>query len=112
MADTQRSVSEVLALLPDNLSGDISPQDLRDALTTWRMGMGQVYVPSGSGAAVVIPDTTDYVEVTSPTWSLSTGGVWFDESAGNGRLTYTGVADVMVHAAATISFTTASNLQV
>lgn len=112
MADTQRSVSDILALLADNTSGNISPQDIRDAFATWRMGMGQIYIPSGSGAAITISDTTNYFEATTPTWSLSSGGFWFNESGGNGRLTYTGTADVMVHAAATISFTTASNLQV
>ena len=34
MADTSRSKSDVLALLADNTTGDISPQDLRDALVS------------------------------------------------------------------------------
>lgn len=73
--------------------------------------MGQIYVESGSGAAIVISDTTNYFEAVTPVWALSPDAVWFDESAGNGRLTYTGDADVMVHVAATISFTTANNNQ-
>ena len=112
MADTQRSVSAVLALLADNTAGDISAQDLRDAFVSWRMGMGQIYVAATDRATVTISDTTNYFEVTNPVWTLSSGGVWVDESGGNGRLTYTGTADVMCHIACTISFTAASNNQV
>lgn len=108
MADTQRSVTAALALLADNSAGAISPQDLRDALTTWRMGHGQLYVPAAAAAAVTIPDTTNYVEVTAPVWTLSSGAHWFDESAGNGRLTYIGAADVSAHIALTVSMSCAS----
>jgi hypothetical protein len=34
MADTVRTKSEVMALLNDNVTGDISPQDLRDAVAS------------------------------------------------------------------------------
>lgn len=34
MADTVRTLPEILALLPDNSTGDISPQDLRDQTVT------------------------------------------------------------------------------
>jgi hypothetical protein len=34
MADTVRTITEILALLADNTSGDISPQDMRDAIVT------------------------------------------------------------------------------
>lgn len=34
MADTQRTLSALLAILADNTAGDISPQDLRDAVVT------------------------------------------------------------------------------
>lgn len=111
MADTQRSVSAILALLADNSTGAISPQDIRDAFVSWRMGMGQIYVADGDGAAVSISDSAVYYETTTSTWTLSSGGVWCDESAGNGRLTYTGTADVMVHAACTISFSVAGTNQ-
>lgn len=113
MADTQRTVSEIQTLLADNATGDISAQDLRDALETWRPRHGQMYVASGDGAATAISDTTNYVECVDQTWTLdSMGSYEFDESAGNGRLTYIGTADIMLHCAATISFTSASNNQV
>lgn len=34
MADTQRSRAELLSIFPDNVTGQISPQDLRDFLVT------------------------------------------------------------------------------
>ena len=111
MADTQRTITAALALLADNTAGDISPQDLRDAFTTWRPGHGQIYVPAAAAAAITIVDTTNYVEVTAPAWTLSSGGYLFDESDGNGRLTYIGTESVMCHIACTISFTAASNNQ-
>jgi hypothetical protein len=105
MADTQRSVSDILTLLADNTNQAISPQDMRDSFVTWRMGHGQLYVAAADAAAITIADTTNYVEATAPAWTASAGLHWFDESDGNGRLTYTGVADVVVHIAATVSFT-------
>lgn len=50
MPDTIRSKSAILALLPDNTAGDISPQDLRDAIVTVHGVYGQVYVHDGASA--------------------------------------------------------------
>ncbi len=111
MADTQRSVSAILALLPLNTDNEISPQDIRDFAVSWRMGHGQIYVPAAASAAITISDNTSYFEATAPAWTLSSGGHWFDESGGNGRLTYTGAADVVVHIACSVSFRSASNNQ-
>lgn len=112
MAQTQRSTSEIYTLLADNVTGNISPQDIRDAFASWRMGHGQIYVPATAAAAITIANTTDYVECTAPVWTLSAGGHLFDESAGNGRLTYTGLATSYMHIAYSYSMTTASNNQV
>lgn len=113
MADTQRSVSEILALLADNTTGAISPQDLRDALVTWRPAHGQLWVADGNGAALGITAASSWVEATAPVWSVSSSDNYlFDESAGNGRLTYTGDATIMAHVAGTISFRAANNNQV
>ena len=112
MADTQRSVSTILGLLATNTTGDISAQDMRDALVTWRQCHGQLYVPAAARAAVTISDTTNFFEATTPAWTLSTGAHLFDESAGNGRLTYTGTAAVDVHVALSVSFTSVGSNQV
>jgi hypothetical protein len=109
MADTQRSVSDILTVLADNNSGQISPQDLRDGFVTWRLGYAQLYMAEGAEATVTIASTAAYYEVTGGTWTLTAGGLYFDESAGNGRLTYTGDADVLVYAACMFSVNAASN---
>jgi hypothetical protein len=112
MAQTQRTVSEIYALGADNIGKAISPQDLRDALATWRPGHGQIYVAAADRAAINIVGVGAYVEVTAPAWTLSADGHLFDESDGNGRLTYIGVADVMVHIVCTVSVTCGADNQV
>lgn len=112
MADTQRTVSAILALLADNTSRAISPQDLRDAFVSWRMASGQIYIPDGSGAATTISGTANYYEVTDGTWSLSGDAYLFDESGGNGRLTYIGTEPIMAHIACTLSSVCAASTQV
>lgn len=106
MAQTQRSISDIWTLLADNATQDISAQDIRDAFETYRMRHGQLYVAAGAGSALSLPDTGTYYEETVSTWTNDTGAAYeFDESAGNGRLTYTGTQPIMVHIAASISFT-------
>ncbi len=112
MTQTQRSVAEVYALLPDNITEDISPQDLRDALTTWRNGCGSIYVAAADRTPVIIANNTDYYEAIDPAWTLHANGYLFDESGGNGRLTYIGIADVVMQVTCTVSMTSASNNQV
>ncbi len=111
MADVQRSVSAILALLADNANLRISEQDVRDAFVSWRNGHGQIYVAASDSAAVTISNNSDYFEATAPVWTLSAGAHWFDESDGNGRLTYIGVAGIVVHVSCTISMT-GTNAQV
>lgn len=112
MAQTQKTVTAAYRLLADNTSGDISPRDLRDTFESWRPRHGQMYVAAADSGDITITDSTNYFEATAMTWTLSSGQYEFDESAGNGRLTYTGAETVMVHIACTISMTCASNQQV
>jgi hypothetical protein len=48
MAETPRSRADLLALMPDNVSGQISPRDLRDALVTALGCYGLVQVTGGA----------------------------------------------------------------
>lgn len=112
MADTQRSLAAIMALLANNATGDISPQDVRDMVESVRNRSGQISVDEVDGAAIVISDTVTYFEATAPAWHLSPAADGFSEAGGNGRLTYVGVADVMVHASCTVSFSSPSNNQV
>lgn len=47
MTDTQRSRASLQALFPDNSTGDISPQDLRDFLVSAQLNTEQVVLASG-----------------------------------------------------------------
>ncbi len=57
MADTQRTLTAILALLADNTTGDISPQDLRDTIVSILGGYGAIYLHGGSTAQTSISAT-------------------------------------------------------
>ncbi len=109
MADVQRSVSAILTLFADNSSGQISEQDTRDALVSWRNGHGQIYVADADSATITITTQSVAVEITEPVWTESADLHFFDESGGNGRLTYTGIVPLVVHVANTVSFSSVGN---
>ncbi len=50
MADTKRTQTEILALLADNITGDISPQDMRDSVVSARanQGLGWAFYTEGT----------------------------------------------------------------
>jgi hypothetical protein len=48
MADTSRDLAALQALLADNTTGDISPQDLRDAILSCLSGYGHISVLGGA----------------------------------------------------------------
>lgn len=105
MADTARSIAALKALLADNSTGAISAQDLRDAVETLQINYGELYVSSSS--ATTVSDTSSYFDVAG-TWSLGEARN-FDESAGNGQLTYTGTPDVATVVFGQASVTVAGN---
>lgn len=57
MADTSRTLAALQALLADNTSGAISPQDLRDMLLSLASGYGSITVLNGSTAQTSISAT-------------------------------------------------------
>jgi len=90
-------MAAIVALLADNTSGAISPQDVRDFLVSVRPGHAQLYVPNSAAAAVTLANTANYYEIgTGPTFTLSSGNYLVDQSSANGRLTYTGAADAVM----------------
>lgn len=50
MADTQRGRATLQTLFPDNTTGDISPQDLRDFLVSAQLNTEQVILASGGAS--------------------------------------------------------------
>lgn len=53
MADTERATATLLSLLADNAAGEISAQDLRDALVSCLGGYASIYVIDGAAAQAV-----------------------------------------------------------
>ena len=99
MVDTARSLAALQVLLADNVSGDISPQDVRDLLVS--------VVPAQGGLAITTPAET---VITNADW-YPISGVWdlnpltdtgFVEAA-NGQLQYTGTPTRIATATGTIS---------
>ena len=89
MADTIRDRSAIIALLPDNTSGEISPQDLRDfAVSTWGVYGGLSFYNNGSAqslntttATIVAFNTTagsdgTTVSTGSHNITILSAGVW------------------------------------
>lgn len=106
MADTMRSLSELGTLLADNAAGNISPQDLRDAvLATVQPGHGEIYISSSAETSIAGVDTWTDV---SGTFTLSANAMNWDMNT-NGQLRYTGAADRVAHIAMSFSMTAAAN---
>ncbi len=63
MAQTERSASDYLARLANNIAGDISPTDLRDAFASM-MGYGSIHL-NASGAPAVMSDVETTFELVN-----------------------------------------------
>ena len=61
MTDTVRTQTEILALLADNTSGDISPQDMRDSVVSARRNQGHAWA--------LYSDSEQYLEANSTTFA-------------------------------------------
>ena len=108
MADTQRTLTEIMALLADNITANIGAQDHRDAVETSRFGFGEIYVTTP--AATVITSTVSWFR-DAGTYTLTQGDRW-EMGPANGQLRYIGPANRIVFIPVTISMTGASNNQV
>jgi hypothetical protein len=66
MAQTPRTLAELLALLPDNTSGLIGAEDVRDMLVSLYPSRGAIDL-SGTPVATTFANTTTYVKVAGTT---------------------------------------------
>lgn len=82
MADTARDLAALLALLADNTSGNISPQDLRDCLVSCLGEYGVLYKTSATNQSV---SATPSKLTAFSTAGVSGGNVTV--SAGSNRIT-------------------------
>lgn len=94
------------ALIADNTSRAISPQDLRDFMETFRPGHAEIYV--STPAPTSFAEQSTWYEGTDGTYTLSANAMNWAETQ-NGRLYYTGTADRVVHIAMSFSVTASGN---
>jgi hypothetical protein len=108
MSQTVRSLSAVLANLPDNTTQLISAEDIRDGIITVAPDYGTIYVVAT--APTVITNTTAFFDVEGTYALAASSGQW--DMNTNGQLRYVGEASRVALLNGTASFTTASNSQV
>lgn len=99
MVDTQRTVADLISRLPDNITGQISAQDVRDLVETLRNGHGEIWAV-GQLAVVTVQDV--WLELTGP-------GLWTETPDSHrwsmpnpGHLRYNGIVPARVHVAASM----------
>jgi hypothetical protein len=107
MADTARTKAALAALLADNISADISPQDVRDFLETMNPSFGSLYWSATAATTIAVQST--YYKALGTTTAINLNR--FTSPASN-RLTYTGDPDIHLHIACSMSCTCASNSQI
>jgi hypothetical protein len=105
MADTNRSLAEILLLLADNTTGDISPQDMRDAVLSLTPAHGSMIVTTPAETLVVSANTPlKAAGVTGSTGTLHDFTMPVDN-----RLTFNGASPREVQIAASLSMTAIGN---
>lgn len=88
MVDTVRTLAALQALLPDNTSGDISPQDIRDFLVSVYPpnGLGLIYTADpgyGSNATVnIVANACRYMRVIG-SGAITSVGMYVTNQSGN-----------------------------
>ncbi len=107
MAQTQRTLTQLLANLPDNTAGLINPVHIRDIVATIQPGHAEISVTTP--AATVLSDTSTWTEVAG-TWasSANNSSTW-QQVGSSAELQYTGPQTRIVHVAASLSFTVAGS---
>ena len=108
MVDTKRTLTAIYALLADNTTGLISPQDIRDTVATLAPGHGELSITASAATTI---STADTFTAVAGTYALSGNAMNWDMNT-NGQLRYTGTPDRVVHIANSLSFTTAGNNKV
>lgn len=100
MVETQRNIAALYTLLQDNNTGEISPQDLRDAVETVRSDHGELFITSSS--ATSFGGSEQYVPAAG-TFSLSSETNHNFVMDVSGQLKYTGLNTRIFHVAASVS---------
>jgi hypothetical protein len=67
MTQTPKILAALLAQLPDNTTGDISAEDIRDVVVSLYPSRGQLQLASGGSAATTFASSGTYVKVAGTT---------------------------------------------
>lgn len=87
MADTQRTLSALLAILADNTGGNISPQDLRDAVVTVFANYADIRTTSATNYTA----STSWTKLPFAADGLSAGCVTANAASDRVSVSVTGV---------------------
>lgn len=104
---TQRTYDELIALYPDNTTGLISPQDLRDLVDSVRAPHGRVHMSTPAATTIGTPGT--FVKVAG-TFALDSH-FHLTTPDTTGRVTYNGTSPRHCHVVCSLSMTCAGNNQ-
>lgn len=106
MAETQRTIADILSGVPDNTSQLVTPEKIRDIIETMRPRFGSLEFTTP--AATTIPGVGTFVKALGTTTAVNLQGISMPV---NNRLRYDGAGDVHCHIALSVSFSAASNNQ-
>ena len=108
MADTQRSLAEIVALFADNTAGDISAQDIRDFVASI-INPHRGLVVSVQAATTIAAINTWYKAAGTTIESAPTGHLM--TLVGSNRIRYDGPSMRHMHIAANVSILVGNNNQ-
>lgn len=95
MAETERTYAAIIALLADNTSGDISPEDVRDAIASCMGGYGGLKTDSAQAMTAVIG--TSPIKMTTWNDDLPSEGINVISDNANNDIDVTLAGDYEVH---------------
>ena len=109
MADTARTIADLLVLFADNTSGDVSEQDTRDLIVTFVQAFGSMYMESNATATPIAVLGTWYKIAGTTTAGIS---LYDFTMPANNRLTYSDTITRHAHILGFATITSGSNNQV
>jgi hypothetical protein len=101
LPETQRSITDLYSVLPDNDQREISAEDVRDIVETLRAGHAELYV--STPAPTTLSNQDEFVKAAGTTTLSSFDHNW--TMSQDNRLLYGGTVDRVVHLACTMSMT-------
>lgn len=107
MAETQRTLADLLSRLPDNITGDISPEDVRDIVATFAADHAEISLSAAAVTNVAVAGT--YYKCAGTTVLTAIPAAHNFTMPVDNRLTYTGTAERIVHVACNFSMSVLGN---